>query len=80
MAEIKLKPYPFCGSDKLKFDYKSQCTDPENKIRKVTASIRCNKCHARGATYSNYIANRDDDFVKKVASLAWNQRKKEDDS
>lgn len=46
--DTRLKPCPFCGSDKLKVDSVSRYS----RIRgyEYTFSVRCNKCHARGGT------------------------------
>lgn len=58
MSEIKLNKCPFCGSEKLKIgtkvtdrrDYKGEDT--------ITASVRCNRCHARGPTVSYVFHSR----------------------
>lgn len=41
----ELKPCPFCGSEKLKVDSKS-------RDGRMTFSVRCNVCHARGGVTS----------------------------
>ena len=49
----KLKPCPFCGSEKLKIESKSVfagCTGIEEIVERITYSVRCNICHARGST------------------------------
>ena len=49
MAE--LKPCPFCGSTSLKIESKH---NGELYYRGThSASVRCNKCHARGGTASS---------------------------
>lgn len=42
-----LKPCPFCGNTKLKLD-------KHTRNGRVTYSIRCNSCHARGGTSGCY--------------------------
>lgn len=49
----ELKPCPFCGSNKTKLDRKSTragWTGIDARVEQQTYSVRCNKCHARGAT------------------------------
>lgn len=48
---LKLKACPFCGSEKVKIDTKSVkagYTGIDEPVNQVTASVRCNVCHARG--------------------------------
>lgn len=51
MNETKLKPCPFCGKEKLKVETK-QSLDRHHphggRINRVTASVRCMCCFARG--------------------------------
>lgn len=46
--DTRLKPCPFCGSDKLKVDSVSRYSGIRGY--EYTFSVRCNKCHARGGT------------------------------
>lgn len=57
MAE--LKPCPFCGSTKLKIEHKSTFISKLalSGVDAYTFSVRCNKCHARGATVTGYLRN-----------------------
>lgn len=56
----ELRPFPcacpFCGGHKLKVDSRASEGRFNHKTGKVekthTASLRCNKCHARGPTVS----------------------------
>lgn len=48
-----LKPCPFCGSEKLSIESKSRRVGTNGldiPVDNVTYSVRCNMCHARGAT------------------------------
>ena len=71
MAELKLLPCPFCGSKRLKIESK------RNGQWYYTATVRCNKCHARGGTAScepkrcKYHA---DSETEQKAIEAWNRR------
>ena len=60
MADIKLKPCPFCGSEKLKIEKKNKKTryHVNGNLYNYTASVRCNACHARGSTVSGWVRNR----------------------
>lgn len=97
--DYKLKPCPFCGSEKLKIENKSVLAGYnglEQRINKVTYSIRCNKCHARGGTSSgkilasfNFIFNGEelmptwattDNELKQKAVDKWNRRVNEKES
>ena len=57
MAE--LKPSPFCGGTKLKIEHKSTSIYKADLrgVDAYTFSVRCNKCHARGATVTGYLRN-----------------------
>lgn len=71
----KLKPCPFCGSTKLEItvegssNYKFMDNEKENRY---TSSVRCNKCLARGSTYSRlgYRHRK----IEKEATKLWNAR------
>jgi hypothetical protein len=57
MNEIKLKPCPFCGSEKVKIEGKNKKALFYEGLEHRTYAVRCNKCHARGGTASGYIRN-----------------------
>lgn len=64
----KLRPCPFCGSTKLKVESK------HNEYAH-TASVRCNKCYARGSTVSgNKQGWSADEATKQKAMELWNDR------
>ena len=71
----ELKPCPFCGSTSLKIESKHNGTHYWTGTR--SATVRCNKCHARGGTASckveigKYSA---DEVTKSQAIDAWNRR------
>lgn len=80
----ELKPCPFCGSTKLKIDSKCKYIS-YRKVDYLTASVRCNVCHARGGTASgecgNYLfgipkseklTTREE--IEKQAISEWNRR------
>ena len=49
----ELKPCPFCGGTSLTVDSKAKEVGSNGldiPVDNVTFSVRCNKCHARGAT------------------------------
>ena len=83
MTEIKLKPYPFCGSTKLKIAKKSKLVYYRH-ISIYTVSVKCSCCHARGATVSGEVQIgigqpvsdklTDYETVKLKAAEAWNRR------
>lgn len=52
-TDMKLKPCPFCGGTSLTVDSKAKEVGSNGldiPVDNVTFSVRCNKCHARGAT------------------------------
>lgn len=58
MQNDKLLPCPFCGSDKLKIDYKSTLigyNGIDERVERWTFSVRCNSCHARGGTVGGKV-------------------------
>ena len=58
MSEVKLKPCPFCGSDKLKIDKKSTLVGYngiDERVERWTFSVRCNSCHARGGAVGGKV-------------------------
>lgn len=48
MSERELKPCPFCGSTSLKVE--SKHNGQWSNTGTHSATVRCNKCHARGGT------------------------------
>lgn len=66
--EKELKPCPFCGSNSLKIESKHSAKGDNEKT--YTATVRCNKCHARGGTAS-YTARIE--TLKRAVDL-WNRR------
>ena len=70
-----LKPCPFCGSTSLKVESKHNGTHYWTGTH--SATVRCNKCHARGSTASCKVdTNRygADEETKRKAIEAWNRR------
>ena len=87
--EIKLKPCPFCGSDKIKLSrrqiyYFGQNYRGQRKI-KYGEQVICNRCHARGSLYTRTIIfpseNHQEGFawLEAHAADAWNRRAKDAD-
>ena len=69
-----MRPCPFCGGTSLKVDTK---TSYHQRLGyRYTASVRCNKCHARGSTaYCDSLC--DISKVKGSAIFNWNYRQRE---
>ncbi len=92
MPNKELKPCPFCGGTKLKIESKSVkvgYTGDDKRVERITYSVRCNTCHARGgavggktiASFRFGIAECDlpewattDVKLKQQAIEAWNRR------
>lgn len=90
MAE--LKPCPFCGGTKLKVESKSVLDgyiDDICRVERMTYSVRCNSCHARGGVAGGRVINSfrltmaekdlpewatTDTKLKEKAIEAWNRR------
>ena len=86
----ELKPCPFCGSTKLKIEYKSQYAGRNGldcRVEMHTYSVRCNVCHARGGSSGGRVINdpwtrcvplpdwaTTDEALKERAIEAWNRR------
>lgn len=86
----ELKPCPFCGGTKLKIESKSVLAGYnglDQRVERITYSVRCNKCNARGGTASGKILSlyrfsinklpewaTTDTAVKQKAIEAWNRR------
>lgn len=69
---------PFCGSDKLKVEHKNKFKDIRRNFIRMSFSVRCNSCHARGG-----IVTRDINYGKEVEEISeaknnaiekWNMR------
>lgn len=78
MTEIKLKPCPFCGSDKLKVDSKRTFN---YSTRRCSVSVRCMKCHARGSTVGIDMPTdkyNEREICESAAIEAWNRRTNND--
>ena len=86
---MELKPCPFCGGDKLKIEFKTRQMYKSDMrgVDPYTVTVRCNKCHARGATVSAYLRNCfkklsdkaaavevTKEMAEKMAIEAWNRR------
>lgn len=79
MDDVKLKPCPFCGSTKLKINWKTRKTrySTYECFCYRTLSVRCNVCKARGGAVSGEIGAHDTEEHKKLkakAVEAWNRR------
>lgn len=75
MKEIELKPCPFCGSTSLKIESKHHGTHYYSGTH--SATVRCQKCHARGGTASCKVEkgkHRADSETELKAIEAWNRR------
>ena len=74
MTEIKLKPCPFCGRDKLKVDSKRTFN---YSTRRCSVSVCCMKCHARGSTVGIDMPTdkyNEREICESAAIEAWNRR------
>lgn len=70
---IELKPCPFCGNTKLKIESKHHGTHYYTGTH--SASVRCNKCHARGPTASCKVEKgkyHTDEATNLKAAELWN--------
>jgi Lar family restriction alleviation protein len=90
MSDVDLKPCPFCGDTKLKIDKKSVRDGYIGggvRNDRMTFSVRCNCCHARGGAVGGKIKpfgisedrlpnvemfTKED--LEKKAIQAWNRR------
>ena len=70
-----LKPCPFCGSTSLKVE--SKHNGQWRGTGTHSATVRCNKCHARGSTASSkagkHIYSASEEARNKAIEL-WNKR------
>lgn len=88
--ETELKSCPFCGSTKLKIESKSVFAGSNGlgqRVERMTFSVRCNYCHARGSTVCGKVLSlyrfsitklpewaTTDTELKKQAIAVWNRR------
>lgn len=75
MSENELKPCPFCGSTSLKVESKHNGQWHDSGTH--SATVRCNKCHARGSTASSKAGKRvysASEEAKAKAIELWNRR------
>ena len=69
-----LKPCPFCGGASLKVEMKKSAGWRQSY--RYTASVRCNKCHARGGTaWCDSLCDASE--AKGRAAINWNYRQRE---
>lgn len=71
IIETNLKPCPFCGSKKLKIDKKSKLAGYSGigvRIDRLTFSVRCNSCFARGGAVGGDV----NQYVKDPSRLPQN--------
>lgn len=71
----KLKPCPFCGSDKLKIDSKRTFAYGNKKHCSVT--VRCMKCHARSPVVGIKMPDgryNEREICEEAVIEAWNRR------
>lgn len=79
---MNMIPCPFCGGVKLKIDSKQKF---EGCGYRVTCSVRCNSCHARGGTVSGIVPMKMTEpradvqyttakALEEQAILKWNRR------
>lgn len=75
---MELLKCPFCGSDKLKVEHKNKFKDIRRNFIRMSFSVRCNSCHARGG-----IVTRDINYGKEAEEISkakneaiekWNMR------
>ena len=86
----ELKPCPFCGGMKLKIERKSVYAGTNGlgqRVERMTYSVRCNKCHARGGAVGGKVLSlyrfsitklpdwaTTDVALKQQAIEVWNRR------
>lgn len=75
---MELLKCPFCGSDKLKVEHKNKFKDIRRNFIRMSFSVRCNSCHARGGIVTRDIQydNQADAIseAKNKAIEKWNMR------
>ena len=73
--DFELKPCPFCGNTKLKIE--SKHNGSHYYCGTHSATVRCNKCHARGPTASCKVERGKyytDEATNQRAAELWNAR------
>ena len=88
MADITLKPCPFCGgkaklsSRQVRFFGRNYLNPAQAKIT-FGQQVICNKCHARGPYFTKCLITNSPEgkagfrWLEKSAADAWNKRKEE---
>lgn len=75
---MELLKCPFCGSDKLKVEHKNKFKDICRNFIRMSFSVRCNCCHARGGVVTRDISYNDQtnaiSEAKNEAINKWNMR------
>ena len=77
MITLEPNPCPFCGNAKLKVESKHHGLHYYEGTH--SATVRCNKCHARGPTASCKVEKgkyHADEETKQRAIELWNERVK----
>ena len=69
---MELLKCPFCGSDKLKVEHKNKFKDIRRNFIRMSFSVRCNSCHARGG-----IVTRDINYGKEAEEISKAKEKEE---
>lgn len=75
-----MKPCPFCGSTKLKVSKRNSTTkfslETQRVETKITLSVNCNKCFARGSIVTAVMPMNNDSLeqLKQQAIDEWNKR------
>lgn len=62
---MELLKCPFCGSDKLKVEHKNKFKDIRRNFIRMSFSVRCNSCHARGG-----VVTRDINYGKEAEEIS----------
>jgi Lar family restriction alleviation protein len=75
-VEVKTKPCPFCGSEKLKLESKNGSIHYYEKNgmktwQNVKFSVRCNSCHARGGVVSEDLPTDDSLPLEEVRQMRY---------
>lgn len=75
---MELLKCPFCGSDKLKVEHKNKFKDIRRNFIRMSFSVRCNCCHARGGVVTRDIPYNEQinaiSEAKNEAINKWNMR------
>ena len=73
--DTEIKACPFCGNTKLKVD--SKHNGKWHYTGTHSATVRCQKCHARGPTASCKVTKEQqhvDEYTLQKAIELWNER------